>query len=183
LRYQYGHSEATRADDRQKRLAEERASRKARIANVGRRDVSSLLNRKRPSVKRAPTGPSPFDAVPDGLSTQEQERQENGIMRRRFASADQEAAFKAVGARIKQEKQNFYDQTDGEYWACMVFVTRAQRDAFVVAMKWLDITENRCYVDGIEAAKRLGVPLPPAQVRFPEPKADGPMVASLKTIK
>lgn len=69
--------------------------------------------------------------------------------------------FKRVGKMPQQLRQRV---TDSEYWCAVCFQSREQLMAF---LKVLDIPakENK-YVDGLVLAQKLGITLPPAEVRF-----------------
>lgn len=86
------------------------------------------------------------------------------------AKAEMSATLKAFAARAKEEKQRFRDATDSEYWFCVCFQTRAQKEAFLKAMKWLAHGDK--YLDGTAVAEREGIELPDADLRFVESKHD-----------
>ncbi|WP_367429672.1 hypothetical protein [Snodgrassella alvi] len=69
--------------------------------------------------------------------------------------------FERVSKMPQQLRQRV---TDSEYWCAVCFQTREQLMAF---LKVLDIPakENK-YVDGLVLAQKLGITLPPAEVRF-----------------
>jgi hypothetical protein len=73
--------------------------------------------------------------------------------------------------RAKNEEKRFALVTDSEYWACLCFQTRAQKDAFLQALGILDIGDK--YIDGKEVAKRLGIALPEEEPPYnPNPRID-----------
>lgn len=75
-----------------------------------------------------------------------------------------ETAFKA---RAKTEQDRLTVATDSEYWACFCFESRAQKDAFLKRLK-LDGLGDK-HINGLEAAKRLGVPFSPEErVKWPK---------------
>lgn len=91
------------------------------------------------------------------------------------AEADSAAELDAVQAgfraRAKAKADRFALATDSEYWACVCFQTRAQKEAFLAALKLLDLGDK--YLDGQLVAERLGVALPAADVPYkPEPRID-----------
>jgi hypothetical protein len=57
--------------------------------------------------------------------------------------------------------------TEAEYWFCLVFESRDQKETFLKAMGWWLIGDK--YLDGTEVARRQNIPLP--IVRFPAEKA------------
>ncbi|MFT3791522.1 MAG: hypothetical protein QM741_10665 [Rudaea sp.] len=71
--------------------------------------------------------------------------------------------------RLRQER--FVAATDSEYWACLCFQNREQKEAFLSALGILDIGDK--YLDGPLVAKRLGIELPSAEVPYnPTPRID-----------
>ena len=90
------------------------------------------------------------------------------------ADGDTAATLTAVGEgfkkRAKEEAKRFQDATDSEYWFAVVFETRAQKEAFLRAMKW--IKEGDKYLDGIRLAEKQGIDLPEADVPYVPAKPD-----------
>lgn len=82
--------------------------------------------------------------------------------------ADDASALDAVQAgfrkRAKDEQRRFELVTDSEYWACLCFQTREQKEAFLAAMNLLRFGDK--YLDGTLVAKELGVTLPSADVPY-----------------
>ena len=66
--------------------------------------------------------------------------------------------------RAKDEGRRFEQATDTEYWACLCFQTREQKEAFLKALNLLAIGDK--YLDGQEVARVLGVELPSADVPY-----------------
>lgn len=66
-------------------------------------------------------------------------------------------------AFIKAERQKKRDAwrvtVDPEYWVCVCFQSREQKEGFLTKAGWLDLGEK--YLDGLEVAKRLGVEVLP----------------------
>lgn len=60
--------------------------------------------------------------------------------------------LKKLKASLKNEKDVFLENVDSEYWFCVCFQTRAQKDEFLERMKWMDIGDK--YLDGLEVAAR-----------------------------
>ena len=48
---------------------------------------------------------------------------------------------------------------DPEYWVCVCFQSREQKEEFLAKAGWLDLGEK--YLDGLEVARRLGVAVLP----------------------
>lgn len=77
-----------------------------------------------------------------------------------FADLDEvQAGFRR---RAKMEAQRFADVTDSEYWFAVCFKTRAQKEAFLRAMKWMEFGDK--YLPGELVAKELGIDLPDGDV-------------------
>ena len=78
---------------------------------------------------------------------------------------------KAFRARAKAERERFLQATDSEYWFCVCFQTRAQKDFFLKALSWDKLGDK--YLDGIKLAEGIGgIDLPPADLRFILAKED-----------
>ncbi len=75
--------------------------------------------------------------------------------------ADMTALQKGFNARRQQEQERFYEAVDSEFWCCLCFQTREQKDAFLRALKLLHLGDK--YLDGVKVAEVLGVAgaLPP----------------------
>ena len=73
-------------------------------------------------------------------------------------------AQKIFHQRNKDEQERFRLATDSEYWACLVFQTREQKEAFLNYMKW--IRHGDKYIDGVKVAREMNVPIPSAQVPY-----------------
>lgn len=74
------------------------------------------------------------------------------------------AILTAVKAADAAEKHRFEDTTDSEYWVNLVFQSRAQKEAFLKAMNWLQHGDK--YIDGQVLARQQGIALPASGVRF-----------------
>jgi len=59
--------------------------------------------------------------------------------------------------RAAAEQQRLIEVTDSEYWVCMCFQTREQKDEFLAKLN-LDALGDK-YIDGMAVAKILGVTL------------------------
>jgi len=79
------------------------------------------------------------------------------------AAQEMSDALKAFKNRAKEEDGRFQDATDSEYWFCICFQTRAQKDEFLKKMGWWEIGDK--YLDGMRVAAELGIelesPVPP----------------------
>lgn len=80
------------------------------------------------------------------------------------AAADLDAVQEGFRKRAKDEGKRFALATDTEYWACLCFQTREQKEAFLAALDLLKFGDK--YLDGQEVAKQLGVALPEAAVPY-----------------
>ena len=84
------------------------------------------------------------------------------------AEADSAADLDAVQAgfrkRAKDEGKRFALATDTEYWSCICFQTREQKEAFLAAIGVLQYGDK--YLDGELVAKALGIELPDADVPY-----------------
>ena len=63
--------------------------------------------------------------------------------------------LKRFAERKKAEKATFWDNVDSEYWFCLCFQSRAQKEDFLRAMKWDQYGDK--YLDGAEIARAMGV--------------------------
>lgn len=70
---------------------------------------------------------------------------------------------------LKAENASYALRNDSNYWACLWFDTREQKEAFLNAMGWMQFGNK--YLDGQEIAKEMGIRLPPG---FIQPKDRGP---------
>lgn len=83
-----------------------------------------------------------------------------------YPDAPEQAATVEISealAFIKAERQKKRDAwrvtVDPEYWVCVCFQSREQKEEFLTKAGWLDLGEK--YLDGVEVAKRLGVTVLP----------------------
>ncbi len=92
------------------------------------------------------------------------------------AETDSLAEMEALQEGFAQRKRKRLDSgrelnTDSEYWCCLCFQTREQKEAFLVAMGWIAMGDK--YLDGVELARRQGVALPSSEdLRFVTAKPD-----------
>lgn len=80
------------------------------------------------------------------------------------SAADLDAVQEGFRKRAKDEGKRFALATDTEYWACLCFQTREQKEAFLSALNILSLGDK--YLDGQEVAKVLGVKIPGADVPY-----------------
>lgn len=78
--------------------------------------------------------------------------------------ADLDEVQSGFRKRAADESNRFALATDTEYWACLCFQTREQKEAFLAALDILKFGDR--YLDGQEVAKQLGVALPKADVPY-----------------
>jgi hypothetical protein len=73
------------------------------------------------------------------------------------AGIDAIAAYKtAFEARATNELDRVVLSTDSGYWVAMCFESRTQKEAFLQRLNLSDMGDK--HIDGIEVARRLGVP-------------------------
>lgn len=59
--------------------------------------------------------------------------------------------------RAQAENQRFVDATDSEFWVAFCFQTREQKEEFLTLLKLIELGDK--YIDGMEAARKLGITL------------------------
>jgi hypothetical protein len=109
--------------------------------NLGSTGLGASLKKKHPFDNIEYTGDDSVDAVQEFNEVQ-----------------------KAFMDRNKAEAERFQLATDSEYWCCLVFQTREQKEHFLAAMHWM--THGDKYIDGVKAAKSLGVDVPAVKVPY-----------------
>lgn len=80
------------------------------------------------------------------------------------SAADLNALQAGFKKRASDEARRFALATDTEYWACLCFQTREQKEAFLAAVG-IDHLGDK-YIDGQAAAKAMGIALPSADVPY-----------------
>ena len=80
------------------------------------------------------------------------------------AKIELDEVAKGFRDRLKDENTRFALATDSEYWACLCFQTREQKEVFLKALALIDLGDK--YLDGQEVAKVLGVTLPEGNVPY-----------------
>lgn len=93
----------------------------------------------------------PFDEIPYDDVTDEQAATEE----MRIA---EEVLNKPRDNSLAKERNSFTAMTDSEYWCCLCFQTREQKERFLEAMKWMQYGDK--YIDGYDIAKHQGIELP-----------------------
>lgn len=88
---------------------------------------------------------------------------------KKIKTADQLRMDREAAKIAKQ----FTDEFDSEYWLCLVFQTREQKEAFLKLTGWGEKLDGDKYLSGTRLAKLLGVALPagPRWRPAPAPKA------------
>ena len=67
------------------------------------------------------------------------------------------AVLKSFKERATAERDVFKENVDSEFWCCLCFQTRAQKEEFLTRMGWIDMGDK--YLDGVEVAKRQKINL------------------------
>ena len=80
------------------------------------------------------------------------------------SAADLDAVSAGFRKRANDEGKRFALATDAEYWTCICFQTREQKEHFLAALDLLKFGDR--YLDGQEVAKQLGIELPEADVPY-----------------
>ena len=78
--------------------------------------------------------------------------------------ADLSALDAGFRARMKDEGKRFELATDTEYWVCMCFQSRDQKEQFLSELNLLRFGDK--YIDGQDVAKELGVNLMTVDVPY-----------------
>lgn len=78
--------------------------------------------------------------------------------------------LKGFKQRAQQEEGRYWQTVDSEYWVCLCFQTREQKEEFLQKLGLLMLGDK--YLDGLEVAQKLGVeiesPTPPMpRLRIP----------------
>ncbi len=96
------------------------------------------------------------------------------------AHAEISAVKTAFVERAKKEKERYEIATDSEYWCCLCFQTRAQKDEFLE--KSGIIKHGDKYIDGRKAAKVLGIKLDAPNPQYGKVKIDRKLADDFQTI-
>lgn len=84
--------------------------------------------------------------------------------------ADMDAVKAGFRERAKTENERFRATTDSEYWFAVCFRDRAQKEAFLKAMDWIQYGDK--YLPGDKLAKMQGIKLKKSAAKKTEPKID-----------
>lgn len=90
--------------------------------------------------------------------------------------ADAKEEFSAIKegfkARALEERKRYELATDSEYWCCLCFPSREHKEEFLRNAGIGHKEGGDKYLDGIAAAKKLGVQIKTPIPKFSEPKID-----------
>lgn len=64
---------------------------------------------------------------------------------------------KAFRERNKASKKDFEQRTDSEYWFCVCFQSREEKEELLRLLGWSDLGDK--YLDGLKVAEREGINL------------------------
>lgn len=78
---------------------------------------------------------------------------------------------KGFRERMAAENKRFADMCDTEYWCCICFKSRAQREEF---LRSLDLPTDQKYLDGREVAKAMKRPVKTKDLEFARIKSSAP---------
>lgn len=98
--------------------------------------------------------PEARESVPEDIGLQELEEtcaQELGEVEKGFRE------------RLKNENKRFRDMCDTEYWCCVCFTSRAQKEEF---LKSLGLDPLDKYIDGKEIARAMKRPVKTPDMKF-----------------
>lgn len=106
---------------------------------------------KRPQVKSFKKNEADLEAEVNGAVVE---------LEKQVKSAEKQA----LDAAVEKTRKQFWDEYDSEFWFCLVFQTRDQKDAFLkscIERGLLPPKSGDKYLSGTALAKAMGVPLPP----------------------
>lgn len=89
--------------------------------------------------------------------------------------------LRAIREADKRERDRHANTLDTEYWACLVFNNRAQKEEFLRQIGWLKFGDK--YLDGMKLAKRHGFKLPDGETTFVPEKTENSLVTKIGTIE
>ena len=75
---------------------------------------------------------------------------------------------KGFRARMKAENERFRDMCDTEYWVCLCFKSRAQKEEFLASV---GMETDLKYIDGREMARAVKHPVKTPDLKFARIKA------------
>jgi len=73
-------------------------------------------------------------------------------------------SLKAFKESAKNESELFLETCDTEYWVCLCFPGRNQKEEFLRQAGWLKFGDK--YIDGTKVAQKMGFPLSSSSPRF-----------------
>ena len=82
--------------------------------------------------------------------------------------ADMGEVEKGFRARMKAENERFRDMCDTEYWVCLSFKSRAQKEEFLASV---GMETDLKYIDGREMARAVKRPVKTPDLKFARIKA------------
>lgn len=82
--------------------------------------------------------------------------------------ADMGEVEKGFRARMKAENERFRDMCDTEYWVCLCFKSRAQKEEFLSSV---GMETDLKYIDGREMARAVKRPVKTPDLKFARIKA------------
>lgn len=82
--------------------------------------------------------------------------------------------------RAKNEDARKEGAIDSEFWFCLYFQTREQKDEFLAKIGWDDIGDK--YIDGMEAAEAVGITLESFIPPMPQIRIDQKLAALAQRI-
>jgi len=77
--------------------------------------------------------------------------------------------------RARREQQRYWDAVDSEYWCCVCFQTRAQKEEFLQKAGWAALGDK--YLDGLQVARALGIAITAPSPPKPRLRLDPKLVA------
>ena len=123
-------------------------------------------SKTRKLAKRPPQGfvPPVFDSLFGGHPAQQTPDPFEGIDYTGDPETDAQAevdAYRSALYRAEQERLDQYrtEINDPEYFLCICFQTRAQKEEFLGKLALLDLGDK--YLDGLKVAQRLGIEIEP----------------------
>jgi hypothetical protein len=105
--------------------------------------------------------PSGVSMETDGIQLEGESEPENttplGFEMEQAPREEMNAILQGFKSRSEREDQRVLDATDSEYWVALCFQTREQKEEFLTKLRLIDLGDK--YIDGMKAAKVLGVKL------------------------
>lgn len=88
--------------------------------------------------------------------------------------------LQAIIAENEARRDAYRTMVDPEYWVCICFQNRAQKERFLEAVGWADLGDK--YIDGLAVAERLGAGIEPEPVKIRAPKGLSKRLAGIQLI-